>query len=86
MKKLIILSLILISFTGVNAQNAKQDATGNYIALNHSQDSSKATKTGRTFTDSKGIVYDVFESKNGKLFYNRISKNTGNPYRAYLKL
>lgn len=79
---LIIIGLVALSFPA-NAQNARKDATGNYIAINHAQDST--AKQVATFTDSKGIKYPVFISAKGKLFYMRTSK-AGNVYRAYLKV
>ena len=85
MKKLsIILALFIASFY-VNGQNVKQDASGNYIAVKTPKDSTSAKATGKTYTDTKGNVYPVMISKNGKLFIVRISK-TGNKYNQYLKL
>lgn len=80
----IIIGFVMLSFPA-NAQNAKVDATGNYTAINHSNDSSIAKPTGKTFTDAKGIKYPVLVSKNGKLFYMRTSK-AGNVYKAYIKV
>jgi hypothetical protein len=79
----IALSFLFLSFIGLS-QSVKMDSTGNYIAVQVQKDS--ATATGKTFTDSKGIKWPVFISKNGKLFVQRISKNTGKEYRQYLKL
>ena len=76
--------LLLVYITGSAQTNVKQDATGNYIAV-QARDTVTAKPTGKTYTDSKGNTYPVYVSKNGKLFVNRISK-TGNPYRQYLKL
>lgn len=44
-----------------------------------------AKATGKTFTDTKGNVYPVYESNKGKLFYLRTSK-AGKEYKVYLKL
>lgn len=86
MKKLILLSAILISFNSLFAQNAKVDAAGNYIALKSTNGASEGNKpTGKTFTDTKGNKYPVMVSKNNKLFYVRTSK-TGNEYKVYIKL
>jgi hypothetical protein len=85
MKKLIILAAILISVNGLKAQNATTTQDGNYIALNSLKSKEASKETGKTFTDNKGIVYSVYESTRGKLFYNRISK-AGNEYKVYLKL
>lgn len=86
MKKLIILSIVLISFNSLFAQNATIDKAGNYVALNVGKIADKSNKpTGKTFTDNKGNKYPVMESAKGKLFYVRTSK-TGNEYKVYIKL
>jgi hypothetical protein len=82
---LIIIGLLILSFPA-HSQNAKLDKDGNYVALSSSQAGKTSSKpTGKTFTDSKGVVYPVMESKNGKLFYIRKSK-TGNEYKVYIKV
>ena len=83
MKKAIILisALFFLSIAG-SAQNAKVDAKGNYISIAKVREPAK--NSGKTFTDSKGNVYPVFESAKGKLFYTRVSKS-GNEYNVYLK-
>ncbi len=83
MKKAIVLLSLIFIFLGGYSQNAKLDASGNYIAVKSVQDSAKAT--GKTFTDSKGIVYPLMQSAKGKLYYTRVSK-TGNEYKVYIKL
>ena len=76
----------LFSFTfETSAQTVKVDAQGNYVAVKATRDSTSAKQTGKTYTDSKGIVYPVYVSKNGKLFVRRISAK-GNAYNYYLKL
>lgn len=85
MKTLLFLISILSLSTSAKSQNATKDSTGNYIAVNKSKTLQESKNTGSTFTDSKGNVYPVFESINGKLFYIRKSK-TGNEYKVYLKL
>ena len=85
MKKIIALLIVLSLATGSKAQNATKGRDGNYIATERT-DTSKVTATGNTFTDRDGVVYPVFETAKGKLFYTRTSKKTGKPYKAYLKL
>lgn len=85
MKKLIcLLSIIALSFTAT-AQNAKLDASGNYVAVKRDSTLPTVRKTGKTFTDTKGNVFPVMENSKGKLYYTRISK-AGNEYKVYLKL
>ena len=86
MKKLIILTAFLLSITTIKAQNATQDAKGNYTAIKTTNAATDSTKpTGKTFTDTKGIVYPVMVSTKGKIFYIRTSKS-GTQYKAYIKV
>ena len=84
MKHLLILLFALLCITG-SAQNAKQDANGNYTAITTKKAKTKAINTGKTFTDAKGNKYPVYESAKGKIFIIRTSK-TGKTYNQYLKL
>jgi acyl-coenzyme A thioesterase PaaI-like protein len=86
MKKLIVtIAVALFSILGVNAQKVTTDAHGNYVAVKSERVKAEAKETGKTYTDSKGVVYQVMQSANGKLFVIKTSKNTGNEYRMYLK-
>lgn len=86
MKKLIIITSFLLSITTIKAQNATQDAKGNYIAIKTANTATDSTKaTGKTFTDTRGIVFPVMVSAKGKLFYMRTSKS-GTQYKAYIKV
>lgn len=83
MKKILLtLAITLGAFTIQAQTQVKKDSTGNYVTAGR-QASFKAT--GKTFKDTKGIVYDVFQSDSGHLFVNRISKG-GRAYKYYLKL
>lgn len=83
MKKIIITAALFIAALTSQAQNAKKDASGNYIAVTTAKEQAKPT--GKTFTDSKGIKYPLFETAKGKLYYIRTSK-AGKQYKAYLKI
>ncbi len=86
MKQLTILIAFLALSFGVKSQNATVNASGNYVAVKSVKSTTDNNKpTGKTFTDTKGNVYPVMVSANGKLFYVRTSK-TGNEYKVYLKL
>lgn len=86
MKYLLLITIIfLAAITSHSQTTIKQDAQGNYIAIRDTTTTTSAKPTGNTFTDSKGNVYPVMISKNGKLFVVRTSK-TGNKYNQYLKL
>lgn len=86
MKKIIILGAFLALYLTGYSQTVQKTKEGNYIAVNQSKMAEKPKDTGKTFTDQKGNVFNVYVSKNGKLFVIRTSKNTGKEYRQYLKL
>lgn len=79
----LITALCLISVCSYG-QTAKVDKNGNYVAVQATK--KEAKPTGKTFTDSKGVVLPVFASANGKLFVMRKSEKTGKEYKSYLKL
>ena len=81
MKKLLLL-LCLVAATSVRCQ-VKKDKNGNYYAT---KDSAKVdVPFNKTYTDGKGVVYPLFVTDKGKLYYYRVSK-TGKRYKSYLKL
>lgn len=80
----LVLLMLLACFANSFAQNVTKDANGNYIAIK-SVDTTKAIPTGKTYTDTKGIVYPVYKSRTGKLYVIKTSKTSGNKYNYYLK-
>jgi len=86
MKKVMLILIVTLFCAGVNAQTIKKTADGNYIQQKRTTSDSVGGKvTGSTFTTSKGDVYPIYLSINGKAFVIRVSKN-GNKYKQYLKL
>lgn len=85
MKKLTLMFVIAICSLTSYSQNAKLDATGNYVAIVKAKETEEAKPMGKTFTDAKGIVYPIYLTKSNKLFIKRTSK-TGKEYNQYLKL
>ena len=84
MKTLILIVLVCL-FTSLSAQQkVKTDSKGNYIVTTQTVKGSDQ-KTGKTFTDSKGIVYQVYKSVRGNLYYLKTSK-TGKEYKVYIKI
>jgi nitrous oxide reductase accessory protein NosL len=79
MKQLLMAVLLLLAAPAA-CQTVTKDASGNYIAVKRAE---TATKTGNTYTDAKGVKYEVYKSAKGKLFYYRTSK-AGNVYKSYL--
>ncbi len=85
MKKAILLFACLASM-GLRAQTVTTDQNGNYKAVTSTRGAAPAKDTGKTYTDSKRLVYKVYESSTGKPYILRTSKKTGNIYKQYLKL
>lgn len=87
MKKLLLSVALFVAFIATsNAQTTvKKDSAGNYVAVKNAIEELKSIETGQTFTDTKGNVYRVLKSVNGKLYYNKTSLKTGNVYRVYIK-
>lgn len=84
MKQFIITLMCAALCLGAYTQTVTQDKNGNYVATKAAKDST-GTATGKTYTDTKGNVFPVMISKNGKLYVMRISKK-GIKYNQYLKL
>lgn len=88
MKFLLTLFMFMCLSSTLFSQTIKTDFKGNYIAV---KDTSKkemlstATLSGKTYTDTKGLVYPVYISKNNKVFIIKTSKK-GNQYKSYLKV
>lgn len=85
MKKALIFTAIL--FVGMNshAQKVQRDDKGNYVAVKYVREKEEDKETGKTFTDTKGNVFKVYESVSGKLYIRKTSK-AGNEYKQYLKI
>lgn len=85
MKRIILTIAIAISALITVAQpKVTKDVNGNYVQVKSVKDSVSATKTGKTFTDLKGNVYPVMQSKKGKLFVVRTAKVSGKTYNQYI--
>ncbi len=41
-------------------------------------------KSGYTYRDSKGKVYDIYVTKSGACYIRRVSAKTGKEYKSYL--
>lgn len=77
---------MFLSFGSIQAQTSvKVDSKSNYIAVSKTsaKQGSKATATGKTYTDAKGKVYGVWESAKGKLFVIKTSAS-GKQYPQYI--
>jgi hypothetical protein len=84
MKRIPLFMFFLTSGLFSVAQKVTIDKNGNYIAVKDS--AAPDTKTGKTYTDTKGIKYPVYATKAGKLYVIKTSAKTGKSYKMYLKL
>ena len=84
MKTILIIFTILLGSQVMYSQNVKPnsklDNFGNFIQIDYLP---QTEKTGKTYTDKKGSIYEVHVTKTGKYFVNLTSK-TGKTYRRYL--
>lgn len=83
-KILLTLFIIISALTASYAQTIVKDANGNFTAVKSSRDTAQDINTGKTYTDTKGHVFSVYQSKRGKLYALVTSKN-GVVYKKYLK-
>lgn len=83
MKTLKIATFIIISFLSVKAQNLATDSLGNFYAITRTI--AHDSTTGKTYTNSKGVVYQVYQGTRGGLYYG-VTSRTGKYYRRYLKI
>jgi hypothetical protein len=87
--RVIAVALLGIAMTAASANNSTaQTVTVDQHGNLHEKPRQVAVTdslTGRTFTDAKGNVHDVFKGAKNALYIGVISKN-GNYYRRYLKV
>ena len=79
-----IIIAILLGVYNVNAQSFTRN--GNTFTQVTTKSVAKSTvKTKFTWKDSKGIVYPIFITSNGRCFINKVSSKTNKRYKYYLK-
>ena len=83
MKKILLLAVCLSLASGLFAQNYTREGK-QFTSTTTVRQSSEGEKTGYTWKDSKGNVYDIYITKNNSCYTIRTSKKTGKEYRAYL--
>ena len=86
MRKIFIIAITLIPLLGV-AQKIVKTADGNFRQVKTERVSRKFqdTITNQTVIMNDGKKYEIFKSKNNKLYIWKVSKK-GNIYKYYLKL
>ena len=83
MKRLLLSASITLAFLSAcyNGDNLKTERNDDEM-----ENDTLLNKTKYTYTDSAGIVYPIYLSKDGKAFIIKISEDTGKEYRKYLPL
>ena len=83
MKRIILSIMFALSTLTICAQGT-YTRTGNNFTQVTVQKQSEATKTRLTYTTTKGEVFPIYLSKNGRAYIIRVSKKTGKEYKQYL--
>jgi len=83
MKKIIVLLVCLA--LGIQGYSQEYKLNGKeFSTVKQEKTKSSETKTGYTWKDSKGNVYDIYISSRGACYIYRTSQKTGKPYKYYL--
>lgn len=86
MLKYLAVAVLLTLFVHCTASAQSFQCKGtNYSSVSTPKQTTKAEKTPYTWTDSKGQKYDIYISKKGSCFIQKISSKTGKEYKQYLK-
>jgi hypothetical protein len=85
MKKLLFISLLFLGVASMSSQTYKIVGDEMVKVEKDSVKTTKDTLTKMTVVKSK-TTYKVWKSVRGKYYIKRVSKNTGNEYKQYLKL
>ena len=80
MKKIFITLAIALMAWNTNAQTVVRDGKNFTQVATQSQ----GQKTGFTFTDKDGKVYDIYVGKTGSCYILKTSKKTGKEWKKYL--
>ena len=79
MKKIFITLTIALMAWNANAQTVRDGKNFTQVATQ-----SQGKKTGFTFTDKDGKVYDIYVGKTGSCYILKTSKKTGKEWKKYL--
>lgn len=80
MRKIFITLAIAFMAWNANAQTVVRDGKNFTQVATKSQNQ----KSGFTFTDKDGKIYDIYIGKTGSCYILKTSKKTGKEYRKYL--
>lgn len=85
MRKILFAAILLAaSLFCANAQNYTRDGKQFASTQKARQSTTSNEKTGFTWKDSKGVVYDIYISSKNSCYIIKTSKKTGKQYRQYL--
>lgn len=85
MKKFLSLSLaILVAVASYGQSYQRNGKEFSAVKKERAASNSEGNKTGFTWKDSKGKVYDIYISPKGSCYIIRISSKTGKKYKSYL--
>ena len=76
-------TLVLGMGVTVSAQDVKREGKV-YVEQAKSKADKAEEKTGFTYRDSKGVVYDIYIGPTGSCYINKTSQKSGKIYRKYL--
>ena len=83
MKKIIVLLICLA--LGIQGYSQEYKRNGKeFSTVKQEKTKSSETKTGYTWKDSDGNVYDIYISSRGSCYIYRTSRKTGKLYKYYL--
>lgn len=85
MKKTIFSIALILSSLSLYSQKSViiKDSAGNYY---QTKELVRDSLTNQYFTSADGERYQLFQTKTGRLYCIRTSKNTGKEYRFYLPI
>ncbi len=85
MKKIVLLLAALLVVVSASCQNYVRNGKEFSVAKKEKVSStSEGKKTGYTWKDSKGNVYDIYMSFRNSCYIIRKSSKTGKEYKSYL--
>ena len=85
MKKIIVLFAVLFACTLSYAQDKTYVRTGKeYSPIITEKESTPDVKTGFTWRETDGSVYEIFITRNNACYIVKTSKKSGKEYRRYL--
>jgi len=75
-----------LSLSCISQKPVGIDKEGNYVSLSKEGTRAGDKMTGKFYVDNKSIKYAIYESVNGKLYYYKTAKTSGNVYKVYIKV